>query len=586
MQHTLRWGLPYVTKYKGRLIFGFIVNTLIGLAALINPYFAGRIVADVIQGGQNHLLMQYLTIMLANTVIRSIARYWFRVLCEETSQKILFELRRDVYHKLHIQNFTWFDKTRVGDTMSRMTGDLEAIRGFIAFDIFAIPESIILYLSAIIVMGLINVPLTISMIILAPIVMIAAYKQGKEIRPAFKEIREQFAHLNSVCEENIGGNRVVKAFTKESHEIEKFTQANQAFYDSNTKTAEIRVKYMPIMETCAALLPLILLLFGSLLVIGGYIELWQIITLSGYLWMLDNPTRMFSAYVNNMQNFVTSLEKVHEMIRHKVYITAPNEPVDLPADHSTIEGNVEFRNVGFSYDIFADQPYILKDISFTAKKGETIGIVGGTGAGKTALINLIARFYDVQEGAVLIDGVNVKDYRPEDLRRGISYAMQDVFLYSDTVEGNIAYGVPNAPMDAVYAAAAISDADGFVRHMPESYDTIVGERGVGLSGGQKQRLSLARAVATEPKILILDDVTSAVDMETEHRIQAALAEKVMKSGGGPTTFIVAHRLSAVKNADFIIVLGDGKIVERGTHEELLATNGYYAQLYEEQRGTK
>ncbi|MCL2421479.1 MAG: ABC transporter ATP-binding protein, partial [Defluviitaleaceae bacterium] len=326
MQHAIRWGLPYVARYKWRLIFGFVVNMIITVGSLINPYFAGRIVADVIQGGRHYLLPHYLGIMIGNTLIRSVVRYWFRILYEETSQKILFELRRDVYHKLHVQNFSWFDKNRVGDIMSRMTGDLEAIRVFLAFDMFAIPESILLYVSAIIVMGMINLPLTLAMMVLAPIVLVAATKQAREIGPAFRDVREQFSRLNSVCEENIGGNRVVKAFTQEAYEIEKFTAANQAFYDSNTKTAQVRVKYMPVMESCAALLPLILLLMGSLLVIGGHVELWQIITISGYLWMLDNPTRMFGWYVNNMQNFVTSLEKVHDMMRQRVYINSPSEP--------------------------------------------------------------------------------------------------------------------------------------------------------------------------------------------------------------------------------------------------------------------
>ena len=579
MKYAIMWGMPYVSRYKFRLIFGIIINSVIMLAALINPYIAGRIVADVIQAGRHYLLPQYLGIMVGNSLWRSIARYFFRVLYEDTSQKILFELRRDVYHRLNSQNFTWFDKNKVGDTMSRMTGDLEAIRGFLAFDLFAIPEGIMLYFAAIIVMGAISLPLTLAMLVLTPIVLVAALMQAKEIRPAFKNVREQFAHLNSVCSENIGGNRVVKAFTQEGYEVEKFTEANEAFYDSNTKTAEIRVKYMPLMESCAAMLPLILMLFGSISVINGHIELWQMVTISGYLWMLDGPTRMFGWHVNSMQNFVTSLEKVHEMMRQRIYIHSPDDPVKVDG----IRGDVEFRNVGFSYDIFATKLYVLKDISFSVKRGQTVGIVGGTGSGKTALVNLIARFYDAQEGAVLVDGVNVKDYELSDLRKGVSYAMQDVFLYSDTVEGNIAYGVPNMSMDSVYAAAAIADADGFIKEMTEGYDTVVGERGVGLSGGQKQRISLARALATEPSIIILDDVTSAVDMETEHRIQEALGKKLEASK--PTTFIVAHRLSAVKNADLILVLEDGAIIERGTHDQLVSEGGYYAQLYEEQRGT-
>jgi ATP-binding cassette subfamily B protein len=496
---------------------------------------------------------------------------------EDTSQKILFELRRDVYNKLHIQNFHWFDKNRVGDTMSRMTGDLEAIRSFIAFDSFAIPENVLLYFAAIIAMGIINWQLTLVLLVTTPVVIVVALKQSREIRPAFREIREQFSNLNSTCSENIGGNRVVKAFTKEAYEIEKFTKVNQAFYNANMNTAKVRIKYFPIMETCAALLPWLLLLVGGLMVIWGRMELWQMITISGYLWMINNPTRMFTWVVSNIQNCATSLDKVFEMMRQPILIESPEEP----ARTERVKGAVEFKNVYFSYDYIN---YVLKDISFKAEKGQTIGIVGETGSGKTTLMLLISRFYDANKGGVFVDGVNVKDYFIPDLRRGIAYAMQDVFLYSDTVEGNIAFGVPYATMEAVYEAAKIADAHEFIEKMTEGYDTIIGERGVGLSGGQKQRVSLARAIATEPSVLVLDDVTSAVDMETEQRIQEALAQKITKSGTARTTFIVAHRLSSVQDADLILVLQNGEIIERGKHNELMRKNGYYAQMYNEQRG--
>ncbi|MCL2285020.1 MAG: ABC transporter ATP-binding protein/permease [Firmicutes bacterium] len=574
---AFKWAWPYVAQYKGRLIFGQCVNILNILLMLINPFIAGRIVADVIQGGYHELLPRYLLIMVSVTLVRSIMRYFFLLLFESTSQKILFNLRRDIYNKLHIQNFHWFDKNRVGDTMSRMTGDLEAVRGFIAFDSYAIPENILLYFAAIIAMGVINWQLTLILLVTTPVVIWAALKQAKEIRPTFREVREQFSNLNSTCSENIGGNRVVKAFTKEAHEIEKFKKVNQAFYDANMGAARVRIKYFPIMETCASLLPWLLLLFGGLMVIWGRMELWQMITISGYLWMINNPTRMFTWVVNNVQNCGTSLDKVFEMMRQPILIENPEDAVRT----ERIQGAVEFRNVSFSYDY---ETNVLKNISFRAEKGQTIGIVGGTGSGKTTLMSLISRFYDTTKGDVFVDGVNVKDYYIPDLRGGIAYAMQDVFLYSDTVEGNIAFGIPNAQMDVVYEAAKIADAHEFIEKMPEGYDTIVGERGVGLSGGQKQRISLARAVATEPSILVLDDVTSAVDMETEQRIQEALAEKVTKSGTARTTFIVAHRLSSVQDADLILVLESGEIIERGTHQQLLSKGGYYAQMYTEQKG--
>jgi len=574
-----KWGLPYVSKYKFRYVLSQIIVVINVALWLVNPFIAGRIIADVVQDGQHDLLPTYLGLMVGITFFRSIIRYSLLVLLESTSQKILFEMRRDVYHKLHIQNFRWFDKNRVGDIMSRMTGDLDAIRHFLAFDTYAIPENVLLYVSAIIVMLTISPPLTLVLILTTPVVVYSALKQSKAIRPAFREVREQFSNLNSTCGENIGGNRVVKAFTKEAHEIEKFEKVNQSFYNANMGAAKVRIKYFPIMETCATIQPWLLLLVGGIMVITGRLELYQMIMISGYLWMLNNPTRMFTWAVNDIQNAAASIDKVFEMMRQPIFISSPENPVHT----ERLRGDVEFRNVSFSYS-FEPGNEVLRDISFRAESGQTIGIVGGTGSGKTTLMALISRFYDANHGEVLVDGVDVKDFDINDLRRDIAYAMQDVFLYSDTVEGNIAFGVPNAEMEAVYDAAKIADAHEFIGKMTEGYDTIIGERGVGLSGGQKQRISLARAIATQPSILVLDDVTSAVDMETEHRIQAALAENITKSGVARTTFIVAHRLSSVQDADLILVLENGAIIERGTHSQLLQQGGYYAQMYEEQKG--
>lgn len=571
-----KWVWMYIRTYRRRIIIGLVFCLLVTSLSLINPYISGRIVGDVFESGHRDMLPAYLGIMIGVTLMRTIIRYLNLLNFEQTSQNVLYDLRHDIYRRVQEQNFSFFDANRVGDIMSRMTGDLDAVRHFTAYVIYAVFENIVTFVVAIILMFTISWQLTLLMLLVAPVIFLCTFRQSKEIKPAFMLVREQFSRLNSVCQENISGNRVVKAFTKEDYEIRKFTEENQAYYQANVNSSKIWVKYLPILEFCAGLLFVVLLLAGGIMVILGKLELWQMVTINGYLWAVNNPMRIMGWIVNDIQRFVASLEKVHGMMKKRIYIYNPEEAY-APG---RIKGQVEFRDVSFSYDRHDPYTAVLKNISFTAKPGDMVGIVGATGAGKTTLVNLLSRYYDVTSGAVLIDGRDVRSYNLHSLRQSIASAMQDVFLFSDTVEGNVAYGVPDAPMNAVIAASVTADADGFIREMEDGYDTIVGERGVGLSGGQKQRLSLARAIAVNPSILILDDTTSAVDMETEHEIQMALKEKYADR----TTFVIAHRISSVKPADLILVLDNGELVESGTHESLLKERGYYYSLFMNQYG--
>ena len=576
--HAVKWVLPYVTRYKLRLVMAFALDIAVALMYLIYPYMIGRIVRDVIYGEMHERLFFYLALNVGIVLFRTCMRYISVISFESISQRVVYNLRQDIYGKLHSLDHNFFDTNRVGDIMARMTGDLDAIRAYISHDIYIVPENILFFLTSIVIMFSLSWQLALCMLSVAPVIFVTAYKQSVAIKPKYGNIREQFSHLNSVCAENIGGNRVIKAFAKEGYEIQKFSEASQAYYQSHVDTNKVYIKYHPILNTAAGVMPFFLVLVGSILVIYGHMEVWQMVAFSGYLWMVTQPMSLFGSYVNTAQNFLTSLDKVFGMMRKPIYIESPENAVGK----EKLEGAVEFLNVSFGYDRNDPRSLVLKDVSFRVERGWTLGIVGATGSGKTTVANLLCRFYDVFSGEVLVDGVDVREYDLQSLRGNISAAMQDVFLFSDTIEGNIAYGVPEAPMKTLTDAAKVADADGFISRMPDGYDTIVGERGVGLSGGQKQRISLARALATDPSILILDDTTSAVDMDTERRIQAALKDVVRDSNR--ITIIIAHRLSSVKAANLILVLDNGAVTERGTHDELMAIGGYYARQYTEQLG--
>jgi ATP-binding cassette subfamily B protein len=571
-----KWIWQYIRKHRKFMIFGLTLCLAASALSLVNPIVSGRIVDEVFEQGMAYRLRPLLIIMIAVTAFKSAINYAFKQVFEITSQKILVSLRKDIYRRVQLQTFNFFDTNRVGDIMSRMTGDLEAVRHFLAYVVYGLFENVVIFIAAVILMFSMSWEIALLILAVTPAIGIVAMRQSKAIKPAFSRVREQFSKLNSVCQENISGNRVVKAFSKEEYETQKFNAENQEYLDANVASSRIWVKYLPILEFCAGLLFFILLVAGGILVITGRLELWKMVTVNGYLWAISNPLRMVGWLLNDTQRFNASLDKVYSMMRMPINIKSSENAFD----GGEITGKVEFKNVSFGYDTERPKNLALKDISFTALPGQTIGIVGATGSGKTTLINLISRFYDTVRGEILVDDINVKDYNLFNLRRYIAAATQDVFLFSDTIEGNIAYGVPDVPLEGVLDAAKSAGAHEFVSKMEEGYDTIVGERGVGLSGGQKQRLALARALAANPSILILDDTTSAVDMETEHEIQVALNEKY----NGKTKFIIAHRLSSVMHADLILVMENGEITERGTHSELLEQKGSYFSLFINQYG--
>ena len=568
----------YVRPYRLKMIGAMILITITSGLAIVGPLVVRAIVDDVLigDGYAPNLtpLMPLLVAMVLLVFVRMVISWCFRMIFEVFSQDATCNMRRDLYVKLHEMDFDYFSANKVGDIMAKMTGDVETVRHFIAWVISSLFENALWLSLSLIVLFSIDWMLTLTLILVVPVIGFFAKRLVKEVRPTFADVRESFSTLNSVVAENIGGNRVVKAFAREDYEVEKFQKQNLDFREKNIISAGVWAKYLPVLDSLSGVLGVIVILVGGLFVINGRLTIPDLVVFNGYLWMLAWPMRMFGWLLNDFQRCAASLEKIKEMLD-----VTPKIPLEAKESTEVVKGFVEFKDVSFHFED-DDSVAVLKNVSFKTKPGETVGILGETGSGKSTLVSLISRFYDAVSGEVLVDGKNVKNWNTRQLRDSISTVMQDVFLFSDTTAANISFANTGASMEQIMHVAKLADAHNFIENLSDGYNTIVGERGTGLSGGQKQRLSLARALLKDPSILILDDTTSAVDMETEYKIQ----QDLQKVGTNKTTFVIAHRVSSVKDADLILVLNKGEIIERGNHDSLMAENGYYATVYNEQIG--
>lgn len=569
---SIKWIFGYINKYKLKFYLSLLAVLLSSLISMINPYLSGKLVDEVIMKNNSNILIPILGIMIATTIIKAVIRYTYQRTFERVSQNVIFELRQEMYNKLQELDLDYYNKTRTGDIMARMTGDTDAIRHFAAWVIYNIFENFTVFIFALITMFVINAKFTLLMFAITPLVAYCAYRMKMESNPIFFAIREQFSKLNTVVQENISGNRVVKAFAKEDYEKSKFEDRNKGYMDANIELASVIQKYMPMLNALSNMFTVVMILVGGILIINEKLTMGELVMFNGLIWAINNPMNMVGWLINDVQRFIAAAKKIRILINEETKIKNPVNGIKP----EKIKGEIEFRNVNFEYDY---EP-VLKDINFHVKPGQTVAIFGQTGAGKSTIINLIERFYDVTSGEILIDGVDIRKYDLQGLRRNISISMQDVFLFSNTIEDNISYGVSEVDSNRVTWAAEMADASNFIQKLSDSYDTVVGERGVGLSGGQKQRITLARSIIKDPSILILDDTTSALDVETEAMIQKNLNSVYRDK----TSFIIAHRISSIKDSDLILVLDDGKIVESGTHEELLNKEGHYYEVYKAQYG--
>ncbi len=550
-----------------RHVAALCISVLTCLMLLVNPALSQRLIDDVIVAQNPEPLLAILAVMLAVKLSREGLRYLMVIFLETDSQNVIFNLRRRLFEKLQYNDLSFFDGHRTGDLMTRMSADLDWCRHFLSYIDYRIVDAVCTFLFATVYLAIVSWRLTLLLIVITPVLLLITKFFSKHVRPRFVFMREKLSEMNTAAQENIAGNRVVKAFAREDYEKERFEEKNRAFMESHLRINKLWLTFFPMIELLVNAIQLVTVFVGGLFIISGELTPGELAIFTGLSWAVSNPMRELGNLINDLQRFSTSAAKVMELsLGRPAIVDAPDA-----ADHGRVEGKIEFDHVSFRID---GKP-ILTDVSFSVGPGQTVAVMGPTGGGKTTLIHLLARFYDVTEGAVRVDGCDVKQWKLSQLRGGIGTATQDVFLFSDTVEGNVAFGAQDLTIDEVRDFARMADADEFIGHLPEGYDTIIGERGVGLSGGQRQRIALARALAVRPGILVMDDTTSAVDSETEQYIQKQLWHLPFDC----TKFIIAQRISSMRDADLILVLRDGRIAESGTHRELLEKRGYYWQTY-------
>ena len=577
----LKWVWKQMAGVRKRYIFALCSTAVLSVLALGNSMITANIMDTVFQPlvdtgvvtpEVTHHLMVLVAILIGFTLFRTSFQYLSVMTYETCSQKLVYKLRRDLYKNMQEQDQAFYSKTRTGDLMTRLTGDLDMVRFAVSWVLRQLIDCSVLFLTTTITFLVTDWLFALSMLAVTPVIFALTYAFSKQVHPLYVDLRERLSQLNTCAQENISGNRVVKAFAREDYEIDRFDGKNAEYKKANTKASLLWLKYSPYIDGLSQALSIAVLLVGGAFLISGRITIGTFTLFNSLTWTLTNPMRMLGMHLNDLQRFFASANKVIELYYAKSTIVSRQDAKKVT---SRVRGEVEFQGV----DLALHGLSVLSHVDLHIQPGETVAIMGPTGSGKTSLVNLIPRFADVTNGAVLIDGVPVGQYDLHDLRRSIGIATQDVFLFSDTVDGNIAYGDTSLSEEEVRRYAKMADVD-FVENLPDGFDTLIGERGTGLSGGQKQRIALARALAVKPSILILDDTTSAVDLETEKYIQDQLAHLDFPC----TKIIVAQRISTTKRADKIVILDKGRVVDVGTHQELSQRPGYYREVFLLQNG--
>jgi len=568
--HTFLRILSYLKPHRKRLAITYGCIAAVTVLNLLIPWIIRQVIDVGLAAGDRRYLLQMALLVVGVAAARVLFSFGQRFGMESSGQMVAYDIRNQLYDHIQRLSFSYHTHAQTGQLMSRMAEDVGAIQRFVAGALLD-SLSIVLMLGFIIaILVRMNWQLALIALIPMPILAISVQDLARRMRPRWKQVQQEFAQVTTVLQENLTGAQVVRAFAREPYEIAKFDAANRAYMRTRLSTIRFWGSASPFMGFLVACSIALTFWFGGPMVSAGQLSLGTLVAFSSYILMLSGPVQRLGNIVNLAAEAFACAERIFEVL------DAPFEIHDSPNALvlTNVRGHVKFEHVDFKYSD-GRQP-TLTDINLEARPGEVVALVGHTGAGKSTLINLILRFYDVTAGRVLIDGHDVRYVTLESLRRHIGVVLQDTLLFSATIRENIAYGRPDAGDEEIIAAAKAAQAHDFIMSFPKGYDTEVGERGITLSGGQRQRIAIARALLVDPRILILDDSTSSVDMETEHLIQQAL-KTLMK---GRTSFVIAQRLTTIKSADQVLVLDHGRIVQRGTHDELVAVPGPYREIYD------